>query len=149
MAPSRSRAHLAFIRTLPCCVCGRTRGVEAAHTPRVLGVMGGGSTYVSRGMGQKRSDLETIPLCRLHHEEQHRSGWPHFILTYQLDLLPILAELREKPRLTIISPYVYAWYRGAEFELKPISMGLHASIECAVSVCGEYLRDQLLQRRAA
>ena len=74
MTPTRSSAHLAFIRSLPCAVQGcrcHYRRVEAAHTPG------------SRGMSQKRSDLDTIPLCTQHHEEQHRIGWKQFIATYE------------------------------------------------------------------
>lgn len=145
MAPSRSRAHLAFVRTLPCCVCGRTRGVEAAHASG------------SRGMGQKCSDLDTMPLCRLHHEEQHRIGWPRFIQVYELDVPAILAELRERPKIVVASgivslapgPHFVALYREQEFVLKPTSFGLELSVACALSSCGEYLRDQLLQRRAS
>src|SRR5271154_4397189 len=118
MTPTRSAAHLAFVCTLPCCVCGRTRGVEAAHAPGL------------RGMGQKRSDLETLPMCRAHHEEQHRIGWPRFIQTYELDIPGILAELREKPRLVIIpskcvigAPCWFALYRGQEFLLQPVAFG--------------------------
>ena len=160
MVPPRSPEHLAFIRSLPCAVpgCGRTRGVQAAHAPG------------SRGMGQKRSDLDTLPLCFAHHEEQHRIGWPRFLQTHELDIQEILQTLREKPRLEVVSrfmqPYprgiydtllfslvginVYqAVYRGQEFELLPVEAGLQASLECAFQVCGEYLRDCLMQRKAS
>jgi len=150
MPPVRSSEHLAFVRTLPCLVCGRTPS-DAAHFPGV------------RGMAQKRSDLETGPLCRIHHAEQHRIGWPRFIQTYELDVKAILAELREKPRIEVIwgllrlyprkvwSPRTYikvyrATYRGEEFELLPVEAGLQPSIECAFQVCGEYLRDQLREK---
>ena len=155
MTPTRSPQHLAFVRTLPCSVCGRTRGVQAAHAPG------------SRGMGQKRSDLETLPLCAAHHEEQHRIGWPRFTQTYGLDVQAILRELRERPRLLIMDgaallalssggerrfgwkAHYVAHYKDQEFILKPVYFGLELSLTCAFRICGEYLRDQLMQRRAA
>lgn len=147
MAPSRSRDWLDFLKTLPCCVCGRTRNVDPCHTPRL-------SSEGARGMGQKRNDFGAIPMCSIHHKEQHSIGWPSFIQTYQLDVPAILAELREKPQLLIVtnstgvSLYI-ALYRGAEFLLEPPSQGVGPSLARAVRVCSEYLRDQLLQRRAA
>jgi hypothetical protein len=109
-------------------------------------------------MGQKRSDLDTLPLCATHHEEQHRIGWPRFIQTYGLDVQKILRELREKPRFVItwipnpvapLGPIYLALYKGCEFNLRFVDEGLELSIECAKQVCGEYLRDQLMRRRAA
>jgi hypothetical protein len=106
-------------------------------------------------MGQKRSDFETGPLCHAHHEEQHRIGWPRFNQTYELDVPAILAELREKPRFVIVRPptpfgpldSIYmALYRGCEFNLRWVDEGLETSIQCAKQVCGEYLRDQLIER---
>lgn len=61
---------MAFVASLPCAVCG-SRPVEVAH----VGV---------RGLMQRSSDLETIPLCANHHrtgkEAQHVLGkyfWAH------------------------------------------------------------------------
>jgi len=158
VTPARSPEHLAFVRTLPCLVCGRTPS-DAAHFPGL------------RGMSQKRSDLETGPLCRIHHAEQHRIGWPRFIQTYELDVKAILAELREKPVLVVWSgistlgfihprdprfsgsafydtayPRFIALYREQEFILRPVDEGLKASLDLAFRVCGEYLRDQLRER---
>jgi len=44
-----------WIRTQPCAVCGARRGIAAAH----VGL---------RGLGQKCSGWEVIPLCRAHHD---------------------------------------------------------------------------------
>jgi hypothetical protein len=49
--PTRDSRYRAWIRTLPCAACGRTWGVEAAHT---------GS---DGGMSMKASDYSCIPLC--------------------------------------------------------------------------------------
>ncbi len=50
----QDKAHLARIAMLPCCVCGYWP-VEVHHIRSGV------------GMGQKASDLETIPLCVWHH----------------------------------------------------------------------------------
>lgn len=98
MSPARSKEHLAFVRSLPCCVSGRTFGVEAAHVG-------------SHGMGQKSSDFDTIPLNALFHREQHRIGLKVFCRIYDLDIPAILAMLRQKPRVVIWERrYVGYWY---------------------------------------
>jgi hypothetical protein len=137
--PTRSPAHLAFIRSLPCIVCFRERNIEAAHVGR-------------RGMGQKCSDLETLPLCSLHHREQHRIGLRQFQRSYELDIPELLAMLQEKPRLivkpvplkwpwgeTIHEPHWFAVYRGECFRLFPKCNGLSESIALALHLCREYL----------
>src|SRR5579862_8878109 len=67
MKPARSAAYLAWIRTQPCLICGRTRWIEAAHTGL-------------RGPAQKSSDYSAIPLCAAHHrtgrDSYHRLGAP-------------------------------------------------------------------------
>jgi len=45
-------AYRAFVRKFPCCACGRTWGIEFAHTG-------------SRGLRQKAPDLDGVPLCRV------------------------------------------------------------------------------------
>lgn len=59
----RSNPHLAFIRTLPCCMCGYGES-QAAH----LRIGTGG------GMGMKPGDNFTVPLCFTCHARQHREG---------------------------------------------------------------------------
>jgi hypothetical protein len=49
--PARSWKYRAWIRTLGCCCCGKSEGIEAAHT----GTDG--------GTAQKSSDYSCIPLC--------------------------------------------------------------------------------------
>ena len=105
-------------------------------------------------MGQKRDDFGVIPMCSIHHNEQHVIGWPRFILLYGLDVPAILAELREKPHIRPWSAhgglvYFYAFFRGQEFKLYPVEFGAAMSINIATRVCGEYLRDQLMERGAA
>ena len=79
--------YLEFIRSLPCHICqmlrrrqfGRT---EAAH----VGM---------RGLGQKCSDLEAIPLCGCHHRTgefaHHRLG-KRFWTFWKLDRYEVIAH---------------------------------------------------------
>ena len=69
-------AYMAWVATQACIVCGR-KPVEVAH----VGL---------RGLGQKCSDRETLPICTLHHrsgkESQHELGkrfWPMHSLDKQ------------------------------------------------------------------
>lgn len=59
----RDKAHLKFVATQPCLVCGRSPA-DAHHLrfPQ------------PRAMGRKVSDEFTVPLCRTHHRDNHRFG---------------------------------------------------------------------------
>ncbi len=59
--PWRSKKYLAWIRTLPCCICG------AEAEPHHIKGVGKFS-----GAGMKASDILAMPLCHAHHEEVHR-----------------------------------------------------------------------------
>ena len=79
----RDPEYLAYIRSLPCCVCvkldaicvrgcSQTSLTESAHVG-------------PRGLSQKCPDKEALPLCAEHHREgqfsQHSMGkmfWAHF-----------------------------------------------------------------------
>jgi hypothetical protein len=61
---ARDKKYLAWIRTLPCAVCGKPGPSEAAHQ-RIL--QGG-------GIGLKPSDYESIPLCTDCHHIEHAVG---------------------------------------------------------------------------
>ena len=148
MKPTRDPAYLTFIRSLPCCVCFRTRTVEVAHVGR-------------RGMGQKSSDRETIPLCSLHHREQHRIGLRQFQASYELDIAGLVAALNEKPRLsvknvpvqwtkdgTMWERYWLAAYRDEVFMLLPARRDIDnayftESLHLAIHLCREYLIERL------
>ncbi len=64
----RDKAHLKFVASRPCLVCGR-KPCDPHHL-RFAQV---------RALGRKVSDEFTVPLCRLHHRELHRArneaGW--------------------------------------------------------------------------
>jgi hypothetical protein len=65
----KNERHLAFVRTLPCCLCGAIN-VDAAHI-RVGSI---NHEKRSTGMGEKPSDRWVVPLCRPCHTEQHAAG---------------------------------------------------------------------------
>jgi len=101
-------------------------------------------------MGQKRSDLDTIPMCRTHHDYQHQVGWPAFIRKYQLDIPELLKALTEKPRFEIVEqrflpPRYNATYRSEEFALLSAALGPEASLRYAKAMCREHLIDTLFR----
>lgn len=66
----RSPAHLAWIRRLPCAVCGNDIETEAAHVR--FGCLEIGKPIT--GIGIKPDDKYTVPLCGQHHRAQHAFG---------------------------------------------------------------------------
>lgn len=52
--PFRSRTYLSFIRLWSCLVCGTRDSIHACHTG-------------PHGLSTKASDLQTLPLCPVHH----------------------------------------------------------------------------------
>ena len=78
----RDREYLDWLRERRCVICtllkmiyrdrlcgSGSMPIDAAHGP-------------VNGCGSKGPDNEAIPLCRYHHEEQHRLGWPAFESKY-------------------------------------------------------------------
>ncbi len=59
----RDKLHLKFVASQPCLVCGRSPA--DAHHLRFT---------QQRAMGRKVSDEFTVPLCRAHHQDNHRFG---------------------------------------------------------------------------
>jgi hypothetical protein len=59
----RNKAHLKFVASQPCLVCGRSPA-DAHHLKFTQ----------TRGMGLKVSDEFTVPLCRVHHRDVHSVG---------------------------------------------------------------------------
>jgi hypothetical protein len=59
----RDRAHLEFVASQPCLVCGRQP--SDAHHLRFM---------QARALGRRVSDEFAVPLCRTHHRALHRSG---------------------------------------------------------------------------
>jgi ERF superfamily len=59
----RDRAHLKFVSTQPCLLCGR-RPSDAHHLRHMQ----------PRALGRRVSDEYAVPLCRTHHRTLHRRG---------------------------------------------------------------------------
>jgi hypothetical protein len=59
----RDKAHLKFVASQPCLICGRSPA--DAHHLRFT---------QPRAMGLKVSDEFTVPLCRVHHRDVHSYG---------------------------------------------------------------------------
>jgi hypothetical protein len=85
----RDKAHLKFVASQPCLICGR-RPCDPHH----LGFA------QKRALGRKVSDEFTVPLCRLHHRELHRSrnerAWWSRV---GIDAIKIARTLWKKTRL--------------------------------------------------
>ncbi|MDB6036047.1 MAG: hypothetical protein JWM16_6385 [Verrucomicrobiales bacterium] len=67
-------AFLAYVRTLPCLVCARPGPNDPAHIRSAAPLYGKRYT----GKGEKPDDKWVLPLCRPHHNAQHREselGW--------------------------------------------------------------------------
>jgi len=87
----RDKAHLKFVASQPCLVCGR-----APSDPHHL------RFAQPRAIGLKVSDEFTVPLCRGHHRELHRVGketiwWAN----KNIDALKIARDLWSQTRSTI------------------------------------------------
>lgn len=65
----RNPGHLKWIGTLHCCICGKP-GPDAAHIRMNSDLHGKRDT----GGQEKASDKWTVPLCRDHHDEQHKTN---------------------------------------------------------------------------
>ena len=79
----RCKEHLLYVAAQPCLVCGRSP--SHAHHVRFA---------QSRGIGLKVSDEFTVPLCAIHHSENHSKGderrwWE----TCKINPLTVAAEL--------------------------------------------------------
>jgi hypothetical protein len=70
MKREQDPAHLAFIRTLECVLCGDDTSVEAAHISYRDPSIG----KIGRGLGAKEHDKFTLPLCGKHHRDQTGVG---------------------------------------------------------------------------
>ena len=79
----RDREHLNFVARQPCLVCGR-----APSDPHHL------RFAQPRALGRKVSDEFTVPLCRTHHRQIHRTGnEPAWWAGNRLEPLPVAAAL--------------------------------------------------------
>jgi len=127
MKPPRNPQYLAWIRTLPCVVCGSIRGIEASHTG-------------PHGLGQKSSDYSAIPLCSKHHrtgsDSYHRLGPRRFSKAHNLDLRAIVSRLNLKPQVRLEGGYFVAHLEGERYVLGKISNGFPPALRRMREVCG-------------
>jgi hypothetical protein len=84
----RDEKHLAFIRSLRCCICGAP-GPDPAHIRSASPVHGKRET----GGAEKPSDKWVVPLCRVHHDQQHSINEIKFWATYGVDAFGLALSL--------------------------------------------------------
>jgi hypothetical protein len=85
----RDKVHLQFVASRPCLVCGH-KPADPHHLRFAQ----------ARALGRKVSDEFTVPLCRLHHRDLHRSGnEARWWKSAGLDPLKIARSLWKKTRL--------------------------------------------------
>ena len=119
MRPSRNPRYLAWIRTLPCLICGRLAGVEAAHTG-------------PHGIGQKSPDTSAIPLCGRPHrygrDSYHKLGARAFERQHHLNIRAVVEHLASKPLIRIESASFVGHYNSEEYTLEPVHAGIRSGI---------------------
>lgn len=100
--PFRSRRYLTFLKFIPCLACypkswrenpsGMSHARFGYSDPAHIGGMRSG-----KGMSQKGSDLEAVPLCRQHHNERDHvltaERGAAFLSKYGIDKDEVLAAL--------------------------------------------------------
>lgn len=125
MKPTRNVRYLTWIRTLPCLVCGRTAGIEAAHTG-------------PHGIAQKSPDISAVPLCIRHHrtgrDSYHRLGSRAFERHYYLDLRLVVALLNSRPSIRIESGAFVGRYADEDYVLGPVEIGLPSAVRRILSI---------------
>lgn len=90
----RSPAHLAFVRTLRCTVCGNA-GVDPHHLKYAQ----------PRAKSRKSGDQWTVPLCRRHHESVEAAGDEEaWWLREGIDPRPLAIELWEMSQTRVKGP---------------------------------------------
>jgi hypothetical protein len=85
----RDKVHLKFVASQPCVICGR-QPCDPHHVRFAQ----------KRALGRKVSDEFSVPLCRLHHRELHRSGnEARWWKSVGLDPLKVARNLWKRTRL--------------------------------------------------
>lgn len=138
--PSRSPEHLAFVRSLPCCICGSHRNIEAHHTG-------------PRGLSQKSSDLSAIPLCAMVH---HRVGQYSFHVLgrrafedhHKITVDQIVRRLNNRPLIRIEQGFFVARFIDERYEIGPTAIGLERAVRIMTELRKEYLRESFQTREA-
>ena len=79
----RDKNYLAWIRRLPCLICGNPLHTAPHHIPE----------RHHASLALKTSDYRTIPLCTTHHCEYHDDGRDTFAGRHGIDYEHCMAEL--------------------------------------------------------
>jgi hypothetical protein len=126
--PVRNPRYLAWIRTLPCVVCGITRGIEASHTG-------------PHGLGQKSPDSSAIPLCGKHHrtgkDSYHKLGPRKFAELHDLDIPAIVCKLNLKPTIRVETGRFVAYLENQKYVLGKTEAGIGPAVREAMQLCRE------------
>ena len=97
--PVRDPKYLKFIRQFPCVGCKTQRwGRDAMH----IG---------PHGIGQKASDLDTLPGCRKCHRELHKIGARRFQERYAVDFAAMIRMFR---RFFVLKHPGHEWVGATE-----------------------------------
>ncbi len=119
--PVRDKVYLAFIRKLPCVICGCRYGIEAHHA----GI---------HGLGQKACDRSTIPLCPKHHrtgaDSLHNLGPRRFEQVHGIILADLVVRLNTKPRLRIEGGRYYARIGNRDYLVGNVLIGPARALRC-------------------
>ena len=125
MKPTRNPRYLAWIRTLPCLVCGKTAEIEAAHTG-------------PHGTAQKSPDNSAVPLCARHprtgRDSYHKLGPKAFQRHHRIDFRLVVEQLNAKPSVRIEIGVFVARYRDQEYILGPVEIGIRSAIRQALAI---------------
>ena len=134
MKPARNVRYLAFIRTLPCAVCGTRRNIEAAHSG-------------PHGLGQKAPDSSAIPLCVKHHrtgsDSYHKLG-RRFAQYHRFDIQAIVIKLNTKPRINVIAGSFVADLGEDVYKLGPVQEGLDRALRKLEKIRLEHQTEALV-----
>jgi hypothetical protein len=128
MKPQRDSKYLAWIRTLPCVVCGAARGIEASHTG-------------PHGLGQKSPDSSAIPLCYRHHrtgkDSYHKLGPQKFAQAHDLDIPAIVWRLNTKPMIRIEAGAFVGYLESQQYRLGPTREGIVPAVRKMIRLSSE------------
>jgi hypothetical protein len=119
MKPLRSPEYLKFLRSLPCSVPDCRRHFvrsEASHTG-------------NRGLGQRASDWDAIPLCPRHHRQYHDVGRRSFEKMHGMSIRETLERLHRKPQMRLQAGEFVAMFDGEDYRLGPVSQGAEAALK--------------------
>ena len=134
--PVRNPKYLAWIRTLPCLVCGATRGIEASHTG-------------PHGLGQKSPDTSAIPLCARHHrtgkDSYHKLGPRKFAELHDLDIPAVVVRLSLKPFIRVETGMFIGCLEDQQYLLGTTKDGIASAVRRMTRLCEEDRRCRLGQ----